>query len=316
MVIDKNEKKSEEMFAILQSRLQKYEGLLSSLTERQDKLEADFARFSHTIANSPVVTDDSKNGESISLSSANQNVKGEVISSKPRTCFDARELNPALPSGFYWIDPDGESIGEDPINVFCNMTSGSVFFLIFNVNTQLQVHLFIFLIRLNIHRSRQQRDIRELARLFLSRMLFERHYLLCIKISNRRVGKAIWKMSTIHQGSLKNKRFHFIIYQLNECCIGMQYDCSGAPLESNGVRYSWWEDKNGQPRYFWSGNDTKLQHTCQCGIDKTCLHPNVNCNCDAGDLNETFDEGNGTISLLSLDVTEFDNLQINRIHQC
>ncbi|KAK4011383.1 hypothetical protein OUZ56_020497 [Daphnia magna] len=25
----------------------------------------------------------------------------------------------------YWIDPDGQGVGDDPIYVFCNMTTGS-----------------------------------------------------------------------------------------------------------------------------------------------------------------------------------------------
>ena len=41
-----------------------------------------------------------------------------------RTCHEARAANPSLPSGLYWIDPDGQGIGDDPINVFCDMSSG------------------------------------------------------------------------------------------------------------------------------------------------------------------------------------------------
>ena len=42
-----------------------------------------------------------------------------------RTCHEARAANPSLPSGLYWIDPDGQGVGDDPINVFCDMTSGT-----------------------------------------------------------------------------------------------------------------------------------------------------------------------------------------------
>ena len=41
-----------------------------------------------------------------------------------RTCHEARAANPSLPSGMYWIDPDGQGVGDDPINVLCEMTSG------------------------------------------------------------------------------------------------------------------------------------------------------------------------------------------------
>jgi hypothetical protein len=34
--------------------------------------------------------------------------------------------DPSLPSGMHWIDPDGEGVGDDPIYVYCDMTSGLI----------------------------------------------------------------------------------------------------------------------------------------------------------------------------------------------
>ena len=45
-------------------------------------------------------------------------------SSDFRTCHGLRSVDPFLPSGMYWIDPDGKGVGEDPIYVFCNLTTG------------------------------------------------------------------------------------------------------------------------------------------------------------------------------------------------
>jgi hypothetical protein len=45
----------------------------------------------------------------------------------PRTCRETRLSNPALASGMYWIDPDGQGVGDDPISVYCDMTSGKIF---------------------------------------------------------------------------------------------------------------------------------------------------------------------------------------------
>jgi hypothetical protein len=42
----------------------------------------------------------------------------------PRTCKELRAADPSLPSGMHWIDPDGQSVGDDPIYVYCDMTSG------------------------------------------------------------------------------------------------------------------------------------------------------------------------------------------------
>ncbi len=50
----------------------------------------------------------------------------------PRTCRETRLSNPALASGMYWIDPDGQGVGDDPISVYCNMTSGKIFHYLIN----------------------------------------------------------------------------------------------------------------------------------------------------------------------------------------
>ena len=41
-----------------------------------------------------------------------------------RTCREVRDSNPTLTSGMYWIDPDGQGVGDAPISVYCNMTTG------------------------------------------------------------------------------------------------------------------------------------------------------------------------------------------------
>jgi hypothetical protein len=42
----------------------------------------------------------------------------------PMTCRELRATDPSLPSGMHWIDPDGQGVGDDPIYVYCDMTSG------------------------------------------------------------------------------------------------------------------------------------------------------------------------------------------------
>ena len=72
--------------------------------------------------------------------------------------------------------------------------------------------------------------------------------------------------------------------------LSFQYDCFGAPLEFNGVKYSWWNDRYGKVQYFWSGTNT-TSHICQCGIDKDCVDPDVNCNCDSYEPQQLNDSG-------------------------
>ena len=42
----------------------------------------------------------------------------------PRSCHEARLADPSLPTDVYWIDPDGHGVGEDPIQVNCDMSTG------------------------------------------------------------------------------------------------------------------------------------------------------------------------------------------------
>jgi len=50
-----------------------------------------------------------------------------------RTCRELRAADPTLTSGMYWIDPDGQGVGEDPINVYCDMATGRKGNMQFNI---------------------------------------------------------------------------------------------------------------------------------------------------------------------------------------
>lgn len=43
-----------------------------------------------------------------------------------KTCREIQLADPSLPSGLYWIDPDGQGVGDDPIQVHCDMVTGKV----------------------------------------------------------------------------------------------------------------------------------------------------------------------------------------------
>jgi hypothetical protein len=45
-----------------------------------------------------------------------------------RTCADLRATDLSIPSGMRWIDPDGQGVGENPIHVYCNMSTGEMNF--------------------------------------------------------------------------------------------------------------------------------------------------------------------------------------------
>jgi hypothetical protein len=70
----------------------------------------------------------------------------------------------------------------------------------------------------------------------------------------------------------------------------LQYDCISSPLERNGISYAWWNDRNGNPQYFWSGSNSRV-HVCQCGIEQTCFENDVRCNCDSNAKLQLVDQG-------------------------
>lgn len=43
-----------------------------------------------------------------------------------RTCAELRAADPSVSSGLHLIDPDGQGVGDSPISVYCNMTTGKM----------------------------------------------------------------------------------------------------------------------------------------------------------------------------------------------
>lgn len=64
------------------------------------------------------------------LAVVEENNSNKRRSLDPKTCMEAQTSDPSLESGMYWIDPDGHSRGDDPIYVYCNMSTGEEFLLI------------------------------------------------------------------------------------------------------------------------------------------------------------------------------------------
>ncbi|XP_046632837.1 uncharacterized protein LOC124312378 [Daphnia pulicaria] len=75
-----------------------------------------------------------------------------------------------------------------------------------------------------------------------------------------------------------------------QCSQSIKYDCISSPLERNGISYAWWNDRNGNPQYFWSGSNSRV-HVCQCGIEQTCFENDVRCNCDSNAKLQLVDQG-------------------------
>ena len=39
----------------------------------------------------------------------------------PRSCYELKATNPSAQSGLYFIDPDGQINGDDPVQAYCDM---------------------------------------------------------------------------------------------------------------------------------------------------------------------------------------------------
>ena len=111
----------------------------------------------------------------------------------PRTCRELRAANPSIASGMQWIDPDGQGIGDDPIYVYCDMSSGKL----------RHFHLFLFKIKLKSASNRidinftQQRICHRRGSLHRSWMLFTIHQLQRVQQTNEIVGWIINRMSSV-----------------------------------------------------------------------------------------------------------------------
>ena len=69
----------------------------------------------------------SPNGSKSIAANYRQNViQSNGRSGIPRTCRELRAANPSLASGMQFIDPDGQGIGDDPIYVYCDMSTGKL----------------------------------------------------------------------------------------------------------------------------------------------------------------------------------------------
>ncbi|EFX72232.1 contactin associated protein-like protein [Daphnia pulex] len=161
-----------------------------------------------------------------------------------RTCADLRATDLSIPSGMRWIDPDGQGVGENPIHVYCNMSTGSTSIL---------------------HDSESS-----------------------IKVSYC-AEPGCYSRSIIYQASMA--QIKALADLSSECHQSITYDCFLAPYKVGNTVYSWWNDRDGNSQYFWSGNNADGIYTCQCGIDGNCVDSSVTCNCDSLAKRQLTDSG-------------------------
>ncbi|EFX66774.1 neurexin IV [Daphnia pulex] len=209
-------------------------------------------------------------------------------SGNPRTCKEIHSNDPSSPSGMYWIDPDGQGVGDDSIYVHCDMTTGTTSVphdseSPTNVGHCTEPGCYSRTIRYNAT-SKQMSALAELSvechqSIVVSRFLLYSYY------RHRNNAKIDFQMSNVQS----------------------QYDCNYAPFEFNNVPYAWWNDRNGDPHYYWAGSATDV-HSCQCSIDQNCVDGTAKCNCDSISPTQLTDAGNKMLEFLQLKIDSFIEL--------
>lgn len=111
--------------------------------------------------------------------------------------------------------------------------------------------------------------------------------------SNKQMKALIELSAECHQSVVVSQDFYCALSLFLPVFILIaQYECHYAPFEFNNVPFAWWNDRNGNPQYFWTGSFEKGIHACQCSIDGNCVDASVLCNCDATAPTPLADQGN------------------------
>jgi hypothetical protein len=76
----------------------------------------------------------------------------------------------------------------------------------------------------------------------------------------------------------------------------------------DGIAFSWWNDKDGNDKFFWAGANTDV-HTCQCGIDGNCVESFMKCNCDSTAPEQLVDSG----KMFSIQTLKIKRFQLDMI---
>lgn len=92
----------------------------------------------------------------------------ERSAASPRSCHEIRSTNPSLASGMYWIDPDGQGIGDGPIYVYCDVKAGQ-----FLMNKKSKIEIRRWYINRNDNDPAQQRGENRCRSLSRSRLLLK-----------------------------------------------------------------------------------------------------------------------------------------------
>ena len=109
---------------------------VDSQATRIVKLEQQLAKVNERIDRIMENDEDDDNSSSSKSAATQQLIRPQSVQTQYRTCSELksatlrnyREIgfeDVPIKSGYYWIDVDGQGVGERPIYVYCNMTDGN-----------------------------------------------------------------------------------------------------------------------------------------------------------------------------------------------
>ena len=100
------------------------QAILTAKIDRLERLESKFQQLETILIG---LQNEHQVSSIQSFTSIQNHLANEAITKNNaiyRTCRELRQSDSSLTSGMYLIDPDGQAIGDDPINVYCDMTTG------------------------------------------------------------------------------------------------------------------------------------------------------------------------------------------------
>ena len=103
---------------------------------------------------------------------------------------------------------------------------------------------------------------------------------------------------------------------LNFVAVWLQLDCNVVPFQFGDIPQAWWNDKNGVRRNYWAGNFDSNTHTCQCGLNSSCILPSLSCNCDAMTPSLLSDSGTSIVFTTVLHLDSIFSILLNFICYC
>ena len=101
------------------------------LLNRLDKHDAQLAEHEAKINRQQIEIDQLKK-KNLELEEKNNQLiqagakEDDVREFLPRSCFELKATNPSAQSGVYFIDPDGQIGADQPIQVYCDMTTRNI----------------------------------------------------------------------------------------------------------------------------------------------------------------------------------------------